>query len=203
MTNTVNRRAFLGGTAIVALGAGGAFAGEQNTGLTVRGGFASPKEATQGPSAAEAHNVEIPDLHGDYTYEVVRSEAEWRDMLSPEEFNILRTGSTELPETGELWKTYDPGTYHCRGCDLRLYDSTWKVDVGIGWNFFCHSVPDATLTGIDGPVVEYGQDPNGPDNMIEIHCRRCGSHMGHIVRVNRDPLHCINGQSLVFKPLSA
>lgn len=202
MTRTVDRRAFMGGTAVVALSAGTvglapARAGEQTGAAEVRGGFATPVQVQK------AAQVTLPDLRGDYDYEVTRTEDEWRAMLNDEEYNILRKGSTELPETGDLWKVFDDGTYHCRGCELKIYDSTWKVDVELGWNFFRHSVPDAVLTGIDGPVIEYGQAMGGPDNMIEIHCRRCGSHMGHIVRVGRDPLHCINGQSLTFQPISA
>jgi len=157
-----------------------------------------------GPERNHDISLTLIDYQGAHFDErPVALEAVSSAMLSEEEYNILRRGSTELPETSDLWNVFDEGTYHCRGCDLRLYDSTWKVDVGLGWNFFRHSVPDTVLTGIDAPVVEYGQTMGGPDNMIEIHCRRCGSHMGHIVRVNRDPLHCINGKSLTFTPVNA
>jgi len=195
----------MGGTAGAALMIGSvARAGDQTSDHDVRAGFSSGSGHPDSPrDAARAAEIELPDLHGDYDFEVTRTEEEWRAMLSDEEFYILREGGTELPETSDLWNVFEEGTYHCRGCELKIYDSTWKVDVGLGWNFFRHSVPDTVMTGIDAPVTEYGQQMGGPDNMIEIHCRRCGSHVGHIVRVNRDPLHCINGKSLTFTPINA
>lgn len=138
----------------------------------------------------------------DFTFEVTRTEAEWRAMLSADEFNILRRGDTEMPDTSPLVKQYDPGVFFCGGCDLALYDSEWRVHLP-GWVFFRHSRPYAVLTEIDTPPAEYGLPEGGPKNMIEVVCRRCGSHHGHIIETQYGPTHCIDGTGLVFRPESA
>lgn len=131
----------------------------------------------------------------DYQFEVVRTEEEWRAILTDEEYRILREMGTEPRRSSELWQEDREGTYHCRGCDLHLYSSNRKTILDIGWVFFFHSEPDSVLTGIDN--VEGTE-------VIQAHCRRCGSHLGHILIVpdgNEDKImHCINGTSLVFNP---
>ncbi len=138
----------------------------------------------------------------EFTYEITRSEEEWRAMLSDHEFSILREFRTEPRFSSRLWNEERAGTYRCRGCDLHLYESEWKTIRNIGWVFFFHSVPNSTLTSID-VVAGSGEDADAdamsePETMIETHCRRCGSHLGHILLVQGDVLHCINGTSLVF-----
>lgn len=135
-----------------------------------------------------------------FTYEVRRTEEEWRALLDDEEYVILRGGQTELPASSDLWDETRPGVFGCRGCNLHLYSSEWRAPVDKGWVFFAHSEPNAVLTGIDTPQEAYGMDPNGPGNMVEVHCRRCGSHLGHILLVEGEVLHCINGRSLTFEP---
>ena len=149
-----------------------------------------------GPSSAET----APD--NTFRYEVSRSEEEWRDMLSEAEYKILRDGQTELPLTSELVSEERDGTYACRGCDLPVYLSNWKVPLDKGWVFFAHGVPNSVLLGIDGPQRIYGMGADFP-NLIETHCRRCGSHLGHILLVDGEVLHCINGTSLTFSPSEA
>jgi peptide-methionine (R)-S-oxide reductase len=135
-----------------------------------------------------------------FTYEIQRSEAEWRAMLSEDEYGILREGGTEFPRTSDLWNETRDGAYGCRGCNLHVYSSNWKAPVDKGWVFFAHAEPDTVLMGIDGPEERYGMDPNGPGNLIEVHCRRCGSHLGHVLLVEGKVLHCINGTALTFQP---
>lgn len=189
MKPQASRRAFLGATAFSAL-LGGLFrTGRANSG---------PPKPAGAPKTGHA-----PDMDGAYSFEVTHPEVEWRARLTKEEFHILREKGTELPETSATWNRFDDGTYSCRGCDLKLYDSPFKVDVNLGWNFFQHSAPNAVLTGIDPPVAAYGQPMGSETKMIEVHCRRCGSHLGHLLRVARDPLHCINGKALVFSPTPA
>lgn len=166
-------------------------------GLLVGGGAAA---AGLGQGRATAGG---PATGAGFTYEIVRTEAEWRNRLTGEEYRILREGGTEPPETGDLWKLFDDGLYLCRGCDLRLFDAIWKRDVNLGWNFFRHAEPDGVLTGIDREGTAYGQSLGADDSMIEIHCRRCGSHLGHLLRVRRDLLFCINGTALRFQPRPA
>lgn len=133
-----------------------------------------------------------------FTFEITRTEAEWRARLSDEEFRIMRRGGTELPGSSELWTETRPGNYFCKGCDLLLYRGAWREPVDKGWVFFRHSEPNTVLTGVDGPVAEYGMDPYTDLTMIEVHCRRCASHLGHILLVEDMILHCINGNSLTF-----
>jgi peptide-methionine (R)-S-oxide reductase len=143
------------------------------------------------PAAAEVQ------MDGTFEFEITRSDQDWRAMLSEHEFRILREFRTEPHFSSPLWNEDRPGRYACRGCDLDLYASEWKTNLTIGWVFFQHSRPNATMTAID--VVGAGDDGT-PETMIETHCRRCGSHLGHIVSVEGEVLHCINGTSLVFTP---
>lgn len=137
-----------------------------------------------------------------FTYEVTRTEAEWRAMLSEEEYKILRDGGTEWPATGTLWNDYTEGEFHCRGCDLNVYSSEHRAMVDKGWVFFYHGVRDAVLMDID-LGSEQTMDPEDDRTLIETHCRRCGSHLGHIVYVEDKLVHCINATSLVRMEKSA
>jgi peptide-methionine (R)-S-oxide reductase len=161
----------------------------------VSAGGLSALAVASGPPAASA----ATGTGKDFTYEVTRTEAEWRARLSEEEFRILREGETELPGTSPLADDMRAGDFHCRGCDLQVYDSDWRAPVDKGWVFFAHAVPNSVLTGIDGPQDVYGMDADWP-NLIEAHCRRCGSHLGHILLVEGEVLHCINGTALDFAP---
>ncbi len=137
-----------------------------------------------------------------FPYEVQRTEEEWRAMLTEEEYGILRKGHTEWPKTSPLWQETRNGTYHCRGCELPVFEANWNVQLEKGWVFFKHSVPNSVMTGIDGAVEQYGQSDMGGDAvaLVEIHCRRCGSHLGHYLFVSLQNLHCINGTALEFRP---
>jgi peptide-methionine (R)-S-oxide reductase len=140
----------------------------------------------------------VPAGRDPFDYEITRSEAEWREMLG-EDFGILREGKTELPRSSPLWAEARQGTYDCRGCDLLQYDSSTKVNLLKGWVFFASSEPNAQLMSQDTPaVMSDGPPPSIFDATIEVHCRRCGSHMGHILLVEGTILHCINGASLTF-----
>jgi len=134
-----------------------------------------------------------------FVYEIQRSDEEWRALLSEDEYDVLRRGQTELPASSDIWDEARPGVYGCRGCNLHVYSSDWKVPLDKGWVFFAHAEPNSVLTDIDGPEERYTMDPNGPGNQIEAHCRRCGSHLGHILLVEGEVLHCINGRSLTFE----
>ena len=136
----------------------------------------------------------------EFRHEVVRSPEEWLARLGEHDFRILRLGETEVPESSEIWDETREGAYHCKGCELHVYESEWKVPLDKGWAFFRHSVPNSLLMGIDWAD---GAGPNmGADALstIEVHCRRCGGHMGHILLVEGSVLHCINGASLEFRP---
>lgn len=126
-------------------------------------------------------------------FEITRSDAEWRAMLSDLEYRVMRKEGTERAFTSPLDKTYADGMYHCRGCDLALYSSEHKYDSGTGWPSFWQAQNNAVATKEDRKFFLV---------RTECHCRRCGSHLGHIFDDGPQPTgkrHCINGVSLVFK----
>ena len=152
------------------------------------------------PMAAKAQDSQ------DYTFEITRTLPEWLQLLNEEEFRIMRLQGTEKPKSSETWDETRPGHYACKGCDLTVYYSEWKTVLNKGWAFFRHAAPNALLMGIDGAAAIPMADAMGASTKkakIEVHCRRCGSHMGHVLWVEKEVLHCINGQALNFVPRTA
>ena len=133
-----------------------------------------------------------------FDYEITRTEAEWRARLG-DAYPVLREGRTEQPMSSGIWAEARPGRYDCRGCDLTQYRSAMKIHLPKGWLFFVASEPNAQLMSQDASA-EAGATPSAGQIDIEVHCRRCGSHMGHILLVEGQVLHCINGASLNFVP---
>mmetsp|Transcript_3160 Transcript_3160/g.7772 ORF Transcript_3160/g.7772 Transcript_3160/m.7772 type:complete len:233 (-) Transcript_3160:608-1306(-) len=122
-------------------------------------------------------------------------EDQWKEMLTEEQFRVLRQKGTEYPGTGEYNKMYpDQGAFHCAGCQAPLYDSKTKFDSGCGWPAF--------YAGIEGAVEE---KPDADGMRIEIVCSKCGGHLGHVFKGEGFPTptnerHCVNSVSLKFKP---
>lgn len=126
-------------------------------------------------------------------FEVMRSDAEWRAMLTKAQYKVMRKEGTERAGSSPLDRNYAAGTYSCRGCDLPVYSSEAKYDSGTGWPSFWQSLPNAVGTRPDRRLLSV---------RTEVHCRRCGSHLGHIFDDGPPPTgkrHCLNGVSLVFK----
>ncbi|MEM9580816.1 MAG: peptide-methionine (R)-S-oxide reductase MsrB [Pseudomonadota bacterium] len=127
------------------------------------------------------------------SFEITRSDAEWRAMLTPLQYKVMRKEGTERAFSSPLDKNYSAGMYHCRGCDLPLYASQHKYDSGTGWPSFFQAQRGAIGTKADRKLLVL---------RTEVHCRRCGSHLGHIFDDGPQPTgkrHCLNGVSLVFK----
>ncbi|MEZ5911143.1 MAG: peptide-methionine (R)-S-oxide reductase MsrB [Paracoccaceae bacterium] len=127
-------------------------------------------------------------------FEVERSDAEWRALLSKAEYRVMREEGTERAGSSPLNGEKRPGIYACRGCDLPLYSSEAKYESGTGWPSFFQSLPGAVATKPDDTLFT---------RRTEVHCRRCGSHLGHIFDDGPAPTgkrHCLNGVSLVFQP---
>ena len=137
----------------------------------------------------------------DYPFEVRHTEDEWRAMLDDEEtYGVLRLANTEWPKSTDLWREAHDGEYHCRGCDLPVYEGRWFEPLDKGWVFFHHAMPHSVMFSVDGPVRQYGMDPEAElrTALTEVHCRRCGSHLGHHLLVAGQYLHCINGTALTL-----
>ncbi|MDP4032180.1 MAG: peptide-methionine (R)-S-oxide reductase [Pseudorhodobacter sp.] len=177
MKHSLERRAFMQGAAA--------------------GALAAPMLA----AAARAHAGTALDPDPGYSFEVTRSDDAWRALLGDDDHAILRLAKTEKPRSSALWYEQREGSYHCKGCGLHVYDAKWKTIIDLGWVFFRQSVPDTVLMGIDF-TKPYGDEM--PLVLIEVHCRRCGSHFGHIITLLEDQtLHCLNGASLTFNETPA
>ncbi len=131
------------------------------------------------------------------SFEVTRTDDQWRATLTPAQFAVLRQEDTESPWTSQLLKEHRKGIFHCAGCDLAAYSSEAKYDSGTGWPSFWEALPDAIGTKTDTSLLM---------TRTEVHCRRCGGRFGHIFDDGPQPTgkrHCINGLALTFKPATA
>lgn len=127
-------------------------------------------------------------------YEVHHTEAEWRKLLSPAAYNIMREQGTEAPFSSPLLNEHRKGTFTCAGCALPLFSSATKFDSGTGWPSFWEPLPRAVETDTDNSWIE---------SRTEVHCRRCGGHLGHVFDDGPKPTglrYCMDGVALGFKP---
>jgi peptide-methionine (R)-S-oxide reductase len=131
--------------------------------------------------------------HAEQSFEVTKSDAEWKAQLSPEAYRVLREHGTERAGTSPLDKEYDKGTFLCAGCALPLFASDTKFDSRTGWPSFWQPLDNAIGTNTDRGFFMV---------RTEVHCRRCGGHLGHVFDDGPPPTglrDCMNGVSLTFQ----
>ena len=104
--------------------------------------------------------------------DITKTDAEWREELTPEQYQVLRQGGTERAFTGRFWDCHDDGVYRCAGCGAELFDSTTKFESGSGWPSFTEPAFAA--------AVELRPDDSLGMRRTEVVCKRCGGHLGHV-----------------------
>ena len=127
-------------------------------------------------------------------FPIQKTDAEWQTELSPEAFKVLRKHGTERAGTSPLDKVYDQGTYSCAGCGTPLFLADTKFNSGTGWPSFFLPIDGAVETTVDRTLFM---------SRTEVHCAKCGGHLGHVFNDGPKPTglrYCMNGVSMNFEP---
>jgi peptide-methionine (R)-S-oxide reductase len=158
--------------------------------LALSGCNSAPPAGSGGNAAATAPLQATP-----MKFPIAKSETEWQQQLTPEQYRVLRAKGTERPYTGEYWNTKSPGTYRCAGCGEVLFTSDTKFDSGCGW-------PSYYQPANTNVITEAADHTHGMVR-TEVMCSRCGGHLGHVFDDGPQPTglrYCINSASLKFEP---
>jgi peptide-methionine (R)-S-oxide reductase len=148
-------------------------------------------------AAAAGMPWRITQSLADETFEVAHSDAEWRKLLTSDQYAVLRQAGTERPFTSPLLHEERKGTFACAGCDLEDFSSTTKFDSGTGWPSFWAPIEKTVSTAED---KSFGMVRDA------VHCSRCGGHLGHVFNDGPKPTglrYCMNGVALTFKASAA
>lgn len=130
-------------------------------------------------------------------FPVTHTDDEWRKLLTPDQYAVLREAGTEFPFTSPLLKEHGDGNFSCAGCDHDLFSSATKFESGTGWPSFWQPLDGAVSTEQD---ASHGMD------RTEVHCATCGGHLGHVFEDGPPPTglrYCMNGVAMKFRPKSA
>lgn len=166
--------------------------------LTLIGAVASWAGENDAMKQTKAENIEVFDTKAGklvVSEKVVLADAEWRKRLSPEAFQVMRQHGTERPFSCGRLKDMGEGIYTCAGCGLELFSSDAKFDSGTGWPSFFKPVHPNNIGTTTDYVIGYAR--------TEVHCARCGGHLGHVFEDGPRPTglrYCMNGVSLTFVP---
>ena len=136
-----------------------------------------------------------PHDHDDPRYEVRRTDEEWRAKLDPMQYQVARHAATERAFTGKYWDHFERGDYRCVGCGTPLFEADTKFDAGCGWPSYWQPV--------NADVVERVSDDSHGMMRVEVRCRKCGSHLGHVFDDGPAPTgdrYCINSAAIDFSP---
>ena len=128
-------------------------------------------------------------------YPVKKTDAQWREQLAPMDYQVTRQSATERAFTGRYWDHFEAGVYKCVCCGVTLFDSQTKFDAGCGWPSYWQPTGDA--------IIERVMDHSHGMVRVEVRCRNCGAHLGHVFDDGPAPTgerYCINSAALDFEP---